>query len=207
MAMADERVTTRTPGPADMNDREAEQRDLIRSACRDRDAFGELYLRHYQDVFHYCVRRLFDRHLAEDVTAIVFFKVMHRLGSFEGGAAGFRGWLLRIATNAVNDHLREARRRADGMQKMAGAGRAQALSAGASEEDLREKKARLQQAVLSLKPNYQTVIALHFFENMNLAEVAGCLGENPSTVRTWLARATAQLRKKLRADSDRGERP
>lgn len=205
MAMTDELVITWMPGPADMNEPETEQCDLIRRACRDREAFGELYLRHYQDVFHYCVRRLFDRHLAEDVTALVFFKVMHNLGSFEGEAAGFRSWLLRIATNAVNDHLREARRRAEGLRKVAGTGLDQAASAFETDDDLLERKACLQQALLSLKPKYQTVIALHFFENLKLTEIAACLGAKPSTVRTWLARATAKLRKKLRADRGRGE--
>ncbi len=86
---------------------------LIQRACSDPDAFARLYLQHYDAVFHYCVRRLFDRHCAEDVTSTVFFKVMHNLSSFDGKVTDFRNWLLRIATNAVNDHLRNSRRRAD----------------------------------------------------------------------------------------------
>ena len=181
MAMTDGMGTTRVRGQADMDHREDEHRDLIQRACRDWDAFGELYLRHYQDVFHYCVRRLFDRHLAEDVTEIVFFKVMHHLSSFDGEAAGFRSWLLRIATNAVNDHLREARRRAQGLQRIVRNTRVDAVDAVDADDDLTERKASLQRALLSLKPKYQTVITLRFFEKMKLTEIAACLGENPST--------------------------
>jgi len=61
-----------------------ENTDLIKEACSDPDAFAQLYLLHYNDVFHYCIRRLFDRHCAEDVTSTVFFKVMHNLSSFDG---------------------------------------------------------------------------------------------------------------------------
>jgi RNA polymerase sigma-70 factor (ECF subfamily) len=189
---------------ADMNHREDEHSDLIQRACCDRNAFGELYLRHYQDVFHFCVRRLFDRHLAEDVTAIVFFKAMHSLSSFHGEAAGFRSWLLRIATNAANDHLREARRRAEVMQRVVRNTRVDAVDAIGPDDDLAERKAVLQQALLNLKPKYQSVITLRFFENMKLTEIAACLGEKPSTVRTRLARATAKLRKKLDAGSGSG---
>ncbi|MHC4496936.1 MAG: RNA polymerase sigma factor [Planctomycetota bacterium] len=60
-----------------------------------------------------------------------------------------------------------------------------------------ERKIILKRALLSLKPKYQTVITLRFFENMKLTEIAACLGKKPSTVRCWLSRATAKLRKKL----------
>ncbi len=178
---------------------EAEKTDLIHRARSEPDAFAQLYLSYYELVFHYCVRRLFDRHSAEDVTSTVFFKVMHNLGSFDGRATDFRNWLLRIATNAVNDHLRDAKRRTDLIQRVIRNMRRASVFVVSCDDELFEKKALLRQTLLSLKPKYQTVIALRFFENMKLTEIAACLGKNPSTVRTWLTRATAKLRKKLNA--------
>ena len=184
-----------------------ENTDLIKQACSDPDAFAQLYLLHYNDVFHYCIRRLFDRHCAEDVTSTVFFKVMHNLSSFDGKVTGFRNWLLRIATNAVNDHLRNSRRRADIIRKIVKNTRAESDCVIPSDDKLLEKKVLLKQALLSLKPKYQTVITLRFFENMKLTEIAACLGENPSTVRSCLSRATAKLRKNLNAAvNSRGSR-
>ena len=114
-------------------------------------------------------------------------------------ATDFRSWLFRIATNAVNDHLRNAKRRADVIEKAVI--RTQEKSAFVIDCDaaLLEKKALLKQALLSLKPKYQTVITLRFFENMKLTEIAACLGKRPSTVRSWLQRANVKLRKKLNA--------
>ena len=178
---------------------ESEHTSLIQRACSDPDAFAKLYLLHYQDVFYYCVRRLFDRHSAEDVTSTVFFKVMHNLDSFDGRSTDFRSWLFRIATNAVNDHLRSAKRRADVVEKAAINTRAKSVFVIDCDEELLEKKALLKQALLSLKPKYQTVITLRFFENMKLAEIAACLGKKPSTVRSWLQRATVKLRNNLDA--------
>ena len=175
----------------------AENTDLIKDACSDPDAFAQLYLLHYNDVFHYCIRRLFDRHSAEDVTSNVFFKVMHNLSSFDGKETDFRNWLLRIATNAVNDHLRDSRRRANLIRKIVKNARAESEFVIPSNNRLLRKKVLLKQALLTLKPKYQTVITLRFFENMKLTEIAVCLGKNPSTVRSCLARATAKLRKKL----------
>ena len=176
---------------------ESEHTSLIRRACSDPDAFAQLYLMHYEDVFNYCLRRLFDRHGAEDVTSTAFFKVMRNLESFDGRATDFRSWLFRIATNAVNDHLRGAKRRAGIVEKAVIRTREKSAYAIDCDEELLEKKALLKQAMLSLKPKYQTVITLRFFENMKLTEIAACLGKKPSTVRSWLQRATVKLRRKL----------
>jgi RNA polymerase sigma-70 factor (ECF subfamily) len=189
----------RIPRHTSLSLSESEQTSLIRRACSDPDAFAQLYLLHYKDVFNYCVRRLFDRHSAEDVTSTVFFKVMRNLDSFDGGAIDFRSWLFSIATNAVNDHLRGVKRRADVVEKAVINTREKSAFAIDFDEELLEKKAILKQAMLSLKPKYQTVITLRFFENMKLTEIAACLGKKPSTVRSWLQRATAKLRKKLDA--------
>jgi RNA polymerase sigma-70 factor (ECF subfamily) len=176
---------------------ESEHVGLVQRACSDPDVFAQLYLMHYDAVFYYCVRRLFDRHSAEDVASTVFFKVMHNLGSFDGTVIDFRSWLLRIATNAVNDHLRDARRRIESIEKVVNNSRAESDLAIDCDYELLERKIILKRALLSLKPKYQTVITLRFFENMKLTEIAACLGKKPSTVRCWLSRATAKLRKKL----------
>jgi len=178
---------------------EGDNTDLIQKACRDPDAFAQLYLAHYDNVFRYCVRRLFDGHAAEDVTSTVFFKVMHHLGSFDGGATDFRSWLIRITTNAINDYLRDAKRRIELIQKVATNARRESDYAIDINDEQIGRKALLKKALLSLKPKYQTVITLRFFENMKLTEIAACLGKKPSTVRSWLSRATAKLRKKLDA--------
>ena len=171
--------------------------NLIQSAKTHPEDFARLFRMNYDTVFRYCARRLFDRHSAEDVTSNVFMKVMHNLSSFQGGEADFRNWLYRIATNAVNDHLRSAKRRADAIENIEKDFRAQSAYVISSDFELQEKKALLKQAVLSLKPKYQTVIALRFFENMKLTEIADCLDENPATVRSWLSRAIVKLRGKL----------
>jgi RNA polymerase sigma-70 factor (ECF subfamily) len=90
------------------------------------------------------------------------------------------------------------------MQKVVKNTHAESVYAIGTDDGLIEKKAHLKRALLSLKPKYQDVIALRFFEKMKLTEIAACLGKNPSTIRTWLNRATARLRKKLDASVNMG---
>jgi RNA polymerase sigma factor (sigma-70 family) len=60
-----------------------------------------------------------------------------------------------------------------------------------------DKLAVLREAVFALKPRYQTIITLRFFENLKLTEIAEVLGSSPGTVRSQLSRALAKLRKVL----------
>jgi len=55
----------------------------------------------------------------------------------------------------------------------------------------------LREAVFTLKPRYQTIITLRFFENLKLTEIAEVLGSSPGTVRSQLTRSLAKLRKVL----------
>jgi RNA polymerase sigma-70 factor (ECF subfamily) len=183
----------------DLANSETDQDILIKRACSDRAAFALLYRMHYERVFRYCCRRLFNRHAAEDVTSDVFFRVMRTISTFDGNSNGFRNWLYRIATNAVNDYLKTAKRQADAIKNAAqenGSGR---MFANRSDNELQEKNLPVKQALLCLKPKYQTVITLRFFEKMKLVEIAEILGQNPATIRTQLARALSKLRKELRA--------
>lgn len=183
----------------DLVDSETDQDILIRQACSNREAFARLYRMNYARVFRYCCRRLFNRHNAEEVTSTVFFRVMRTIHTFEGNYDGFRNWLYRIATNSVNDYLKMSNRQAEVIKNAVqhhGHGQVFAFE---SDDELQKKNLAVKQALLSLKPKYQTVITLRYFEKMKLIEIAEILGQNPATIRTQLARALSKLRKELRA--------
>ena len=166
---------------------------LVIRANTDRTAFVQLYRRHYDMIFRYCAHRLFSRTVAEDVTSEVFLKMVENFHRFTGTEAQFRNWLYRIATNAVNHHLRRMTRR----NRLLRAARERANSQTADCEESAEKLALLKDALLALKPRYQTIITLRFFENLKLIEIAEVLGSSPGTVRSQLARALAKLRTKM----------
>jgi RNA polymerase sigma-70 factor (ECF subfamily) len=178
----------------DNNKQAANDGQLIADARRDPAAFVRLYRRHYGSVFRYCVHRLFERQAAEDVTSAVFLKVVENFRGFEGDERQFRNWLYKIATNAVNNHFRQAARR-NGLLKAVGE-RIGSRTADC-EDTTDERLPLLKEAVLALRPRYQTIITLRFFENLKLTEIAEVLGSRPATVRSQLARALAGLRKKI----------
>ncbi len=181
----------------DNDNKAADDSKLIARARSDRAAFVQLYRKHYDAVFRYCVHRLFERHAAEDVTSEVFLKVVENIHSFKGNKQQFLCWLYRIATNTVNNHLRKTARR----NRLLKVACEQADSRGSDYTDTikasGDKRAFLREAVFALKPRYQTIITLRFFENLKLTEIAEVLDSSPGTVRSQFARALAKLRKVL----------
>jgi RNA polymerase sigma-70 factor (ECF subfamily) len=177
----------------DNDSKAADHSKLIVRAGSDRAAFVQLYRSYYDAVFRYCVHRLFERTAAEDVTSDVFLRVVENIESFKGSEKQFRNWLYRIATNAVNNYLRKTARR----NRLFKVAREQADIQAADYRESAEKLILLKEAVFSLRPRYQTIITLRFFENLKLTEIAEVLGSSPGTIRSQLARALAKLRKVL----------
>ena len=165
-------------------------------AGKEDGTFADLFRRHYAAVFRYAVHRLFNRHIAEDVTAEVFLKAASRFDTFRGDEPAFRGWLYRIATNCINEHLRAGARRKMLLPQHSASDETSCAADGEA-LDRADAARKLAGAILALKPRFQAVVVLHYFEGLTLAEVANVLECSPATVRSQLARALSKLRKLL----------
>src|SRR5436190_8832398 len=86
--------------------------DLVVRSRTDREAFGRLYDAYYPRIFRHCLRRLFLRSAAEDVTSDVFLQVARKIPIFAGTTHDdFVRWVHAIATYEINAYLRQGRRR------------------------------------------------------------------------------------------------
>jgi RNA polymerase sigma-70 factor (ECF subfamily) len=170
--------------------------DLMTQAKSDPGVFTRLYLRHYDAVFGYCVHRLFDRHAAEDVTSQVFLSMVQNFEKFKGNERQFRNWLYRVATNAVNEHLRKTARRntiLTWVRQWSGNN----VDECPQTDEPQYNQAIVKKAILTLKPKEQAVVAMRFFENLKLEEIAEVFGTSTATARSQLSRALAKLQKHI----------
>jgi len=130
-------------------------------ADADADALGRLYELHYDRIFRFCVYRLFNKEIAEDITSIVFLEVARGIRSFTGRTEeDFRNWLYAIAVNQANAYIRKTSRREQILKKVVPSVRD---SERAGDSDVIDWPT-LYQAVLQLKPEHQTIVTLRFFE-------------------------------------------
>lgn len=173
-----------------------DERALIARAARDPEAFGALYRAHYRPVAGYLYRRVGDAHEAEDLAGEVFIAAWRSIGRYRLRGVPFRAWLLRIATNAANRHVRRTRRREQ--VHRAGAREGSPMPAGAVEE-VEEAQA----ALLALSPAHQSVLVLFHVEGLSVEQTAQVLGCREGTVKSRLARAREALREELERREDR----
>ena len=147
---------------------------LIVRARTDREAFGRLYDEYYPGILRYCLRRLFVRAVAEDVTSEVFLKIAFQMPRFQGRTQeDFRRWLYRIATNEINAYLRKSRRRQDLLEKAVQQKTIDAERSNDLAEDAYEPLdwPVVYEAMLRLKPREQSIVSLRFFEGLSHEEI------------------------------------
>ncbi|HVB91108.1 MAG TPA: RNA polymerase sigma factor [Acidimicrobiales bacterium] len=80
-----------------------------RCQAGDSAAFGNLYARYYERLLRFCLRRLNDRHEAEDAAQEAFARAWKALPKF-AGERRFYPWLTVIAGNICTDVLRRRSR-------------------------------------------------------------------------------------------------
>ncbi len=165
----------------------------------DREAFRALVERESASVVRTCEGILGDRHEAEDAAQEAFVTAYRSLASWRGEGS-FGAWLARIAVRVA---LRQAaRRRSVTWIDPVADGTAGPPVAGASPDPalltLRaEWTAAIRMAVARLDEPYRETVALRFFAEHSLAEIAAQTGRPLGTVKTHLHRGLNRLREML----------
>jgi RNA polymerase sigma-70 factor (ECF subfamily) len=182
--------------PAAWHDEGVDDRALVDAVLAgDRQAFGHLVERETRSVYRACLRILGRPHDAEDVTQESFVAAYRAIRSYRGEGS-LRAWLLRIATRQSFRRLSQRRATVD-----LDAIPAPRLADASSEPtrvviDLESRRA-VQDAVAALPEPYREVVALRFFADLSLAEVADATGRPINTVKTHLRRGLERLRPTL----------
>lgn len=147
-------------------------------------------------VYRACLRILGRPHDAEDVAQESFVMAYRSLGSYRGdGPLG--GWLIRIATRQAYRRLGQRRETVELDHELPlGAPGSDPLAISLAGE--RQRAVRL--AVAALGEPYREVVALRFFAEMSLDEIAASTRRPLNTVKTHLRRGLERLRPLIGAE-------
>ena len=164
--------------------------DAVRAG--DRQAFSVLVDRETTSVYRACLRILGRPHDAEDMTQECFVAAYRSLGTFRGEGS-LRGWLLRIATRLCFRRLSQRRPTAD-LDAVGEPFLADSRADPTRVVVAAEQRDEIREAVNGLPEPYREIIALRFFAELSLLEIAEATGRPVNTVKTHLRRGLERLR-------------
>lgn len=178
-----------------------EDDDLVLEARTQANALGRLYELYYERIFRFCVHRLFNKEIAEDITSTVFLEVARSIRNFKGRTVqDFQNWLYAIAANQANAYIRKTSRRKELLKEAADL---MTVATDSTDKSSEQDWPRLYEAILKLKPQHQTIVTLRFFENLKYGQLAQILNVKEATVRVTLHRILNELRNHLQSVLER----
>lgn len=164
--------------------------------------FEEWYVEYQSAVYRYVRFRVASREVAEDVTSVVFMKALRAFGRYDPGRASPKTWLLRIARNAVTDHLRSLKRRGSLHVSL---DRIPDLVADVPSHDERvikqERIQRLLNGARSLRKADREVLSLRYGAGLDNSEIADHLGISNNAVAVRVHRALKRLKATVEAEA------
>jgi RNA polymerase sigma-70 factor, ECF subfamily len=175
------------------HDDRVDDRALVRAVLDgDRDAFRPLVEREAVAVYRTCLRILGRPQDAEDVAQEALVMAYRSIASYRGdGALG--AWLSRIATRQAYRRLAQRRDAADLASLPEPAARTDHTEPLAA--TLRNERAtELRLGVAALPEPYRETVALRFYGDLALDEIARVTGRPLNTVKTHLRRGLERLR-------------
>jgi RNA polymerase sigma factor (sigma-70 family) len=183
-------------GVCDDVDLERDRELVERSQAGDAAAFGNLYARYYERLLRVCMRRLGDRHEAEDATQEAFARAWKALPRFAGDKR-FYPWLTVIAGNICTDVLR-------GRSRSTPTDDAELVGAvvGDTSEDLvlaAVDGELVNRALGRLSVRHRHVLAMREGSGWTYQQIADHEGVGIGTVETLLWRARRALRREFAA--------
>ena len=180
--------------------------DLITRALDGQlEAFNQIVLKNQNMVYYQAYRVIGEPDAAEDATQEAFISAYRKLHTYRGGS--FKGWLLRIVTNACYDELRRRQRQpVDPLNPHDDAGEDQE-SPSWMEDPGEKPEQRLERFELSeviqrclneLDAKFRAVVVLVDIQGFDYKTTAEVLDSPQGTIKSRLARARRSLRECLR---------
>lgn len=185
-----------------------EDQQLIQAfLAGDQLAFDELVRKHQEPVFNLCFRMLENYDDAVDLAQEIFIKVYRNLNSFRFQST-FTTWLYRITVNACKNKLVSAEYRYRGrnleldrpIMTAENSVTVELPDESYAPDHLYEKKTVLEsihKAIGALPPDQKVMVVLCDIEGKTYEEIVQITGHKLGTVKSKLARARHELRRKL----------
>lgn len=168
---------------------------LQQAVAGDRVAFELLADAHRPMLTHLATRMLRNSDDAADAVQDTLVKAMRAIGDFDS-ARPLKPWLCRICANCCVDAVRDRRRAGEPLENH------EYLLIAEDENPDQTAAENIEHgqvlaAIDRLPARYREIVQMRHFRHMDVVEIAEALGKPEGTIKSWLFRARAMLKKDL----------
>jgi RNA polymerase sigma-70 factor (ECF subfamily) len=155
-------------------------------------AFARLYEEHASALFNYCLYRVGDTNVAEDLAADVFERAWRARRRYDPRRGQFSTWLFAIARRRVTDwQRRQVRRRTLGLHRE----QPSPLPGPFVKTAEAEERDRLRELVRALPGRDRELVAMKFGAGMTNRQIAEILGKSETAIGSAFYRLVRRLRR------------
>ncbi len=180
---------------------EADERRLLeRASAFEPAALAEIHDRYHAKIYRFIAWKIHGAETVEDLSADVFLRLLEALRTDRGPNRNLGGWLFRVASFVVTDHIRKQYRRPRvGLDEVV-----LAVEDGldAKAETLMRQD-RVRAAIENLTEDQSMVIALRYGAGLSIRDSAQVMGRSEGAVKQLQARAVAALAHQVGGEVDR----
>ncbi len=166
-------------------------------------AFNLLLNTYWKDVFRFQFSKTNNEDEAEDITIKTFSKAFDKMDLYDSNYL-FKSWLLSISHNIWIDHNRKKSTETISINSPERNVIYRISDDSPSPEDrliIEQNLAELLSYVKQLKPHYQEVIQLRYFQELSYKEISEAIGEPLNNVKVKLLRAKKLLTEIIKTGS------
>lgn len=168
---------------------------IKRAKENDQKAFNFLLDTFWDDVYGFQLKRIQNENDAEDITIQTFSRAFDKIETFNESYK-FKTWLITISKNIHIDLLRKEKKSISQITSNDNKSVYQIFDESPSPEDeliTEQHLAKLLRDIKKLKPHYQEIINLRYFQELSYKEISVQLKEPINNVKVKLLRAKKLL--------------
>lgn len=168
---------------------------INRAKQNDQIAFNFLLDTFWNDVYSFQLMRTQNENDAEDITIQTFSKAFDKIDTYDENYK-FKTWLITISKNIHIDLVRKQKKAIQNTSKDNEDNYLEIIDDSPTPEDkiiTEQNLAKLLRDIKKLKPNYQQVINLRYFQELSYKEISEELNEPINNVKVKLLRAKKLL--------------
>lgn len=153
------------------------------------DGFSLLYDKYVEKIYNFIYYRTHHKETAEDLTSLVFTKMLENIGSFNVSKGTFNSWLYQIARNSIIDHYRTFKTSEDIETAFDIASNLRVER----DADIAMQMENVQKLLQNFPKDAREVVVMRVWDGLSYKEISEITGKSEASLKMLFSRTISKL--------------